>query len=110
MLRHDSRRMTERALGGSQVARLAKEESQPLQCERGDTVARGHGFICERLWPVHERFMLVRREPEPARFGVVEVSEQDVRQALRERQVPGLPVSLQQLEHRVEQERMIVEI
>ena len=49
---------------------LAQQEAEPLQRKRRDAVARGHGFVGQRLGPVDEFLVIVGSEEETAVFRV----------------------------------------
>src|SRR5690606_20409328 len=101
MVREGGRGVPERARCRVEVARLAEQEPEPLQRAGGDAVARGHGFVTERLRPVNQRLVIVGGEPEAAVLRVVEMLEQRVRELDRETEPRAVPPRLEQLEQRV---------
>ncbi len=98
------------SLGGVEVARFAEQEAETLQGERRDSVARGHGFVGQRLGTMDQRFVIVGREPEATVLAVLEMREQQLGNVTGKREVCAVPACLQQLEQRIEQEGMVVEI
>ena len=47
-------RKTQRFLSRIEVTGIAQNESEPLQCKCGDTIAGRHGFIRKRFEAMHE--------------------------------------------------------
>ena len=92
----------ERALCGLDVARLADEEAQALQRERGHPVARRGRAIVAGLGAMDELLVVVAREVEAAALTVFELLEQEVRQRLCPLQVFDSKIGLHELEQRVE--------
>ena len=76
----------QRALAGLEPARLAEQVSGANQRARGDAVAGGDRIVAEALAAMDQRFVIVRREEEPAELRVLEVLEhgvEDLRAARR---------------------------
>ena len=83
------------AFRGIQESCLAKNETQSLQSEGGNSVARWHGFVRERFAAVNERFVVVRGEEETAARDVLEVFEHQLGNLLCECKMSTVPARLQ---------------
>ena len=81
-----------------------------MQRECGNAVARRCGLVGERLGAVDELLVVVGREIEAAVVGVLEMPEQEVGDFHCESQVLCIPSRLQQLEQRIQEKRVVVEV
>jgi len=97
-------------LCGVQVARLAKQEPQPLQSKSGNAVTRGCRVIGHGFRPVHELLVIVGSEIEASIISVIEMLEQQLGKAHCQFEVFERPARLQQLQKRVEQKRVVVQV
>src|SRR3569833_1254005 len=98
------------ASGGVEIARLAEQVTEAREREGGDAIARGCGLVGERLGTMAELLVIVGGEEEAAGLTVLEMREQRVGERRCELHVAVAPARLQQREHAVEHEGVIVEI
>src|SRR2546429_2248255 len=97
-------------LGRREVAGLAEEVAEAQQHARGDTVARRRGVVAEALHAMNERLVIVGSEIEAAGPLVGEVLQHHPDELLRKIELLAPETQLLQLERRVGEEHVVVEI
>ena len=100
----------ERAFGGFAPARLAEQMAQTVECKRGNAVARRRCVVVADLGAMDQAFVIVADKKEAAVIAVFELIEQHLRKIARPRDVAGAQIVLHELDQRIEQKSVIVEI
>ena len=70
-----------------EVARVARQVTEPLEGVRRDTISGGGGAVVSLLGAVDQRFVVVGDEKETARLPVFKLIEEDVCKLARQRQI-----------------------
>ena len=108
--RHRRREKPHRALARLDVTRLRAQMAEHDERARRDAVARRCRVVVPGLRPVEKPLVVVAREEEAAVLRVFELVQQNVGELARPRVVLDAKPRLHELEQRVEQERVIVEV
>ena len=101
---------TQRARRGFAIARLAGEMPEPVQRKRRDAVAGWRRVVAAALGAIQQLLVIVADEKESAVLAVFELVEQHVRERARPLEISRAKIVLHELDQRVEQKRVIVEI
>ena len=107
---HRAVKQTDRARRRLDITRLADHMPQPLQRERGNAVARRRGVVVARFAAMDEFFVIVAGEEKAAVLCIFKLIEQPLRQRAREHQIISAKLGLHQLQQRIEQKRVVVEV